>query len=72
MDSHLNALRAKRAEVQAAIDAEYARPYPDALVLAQLKKRKLRLREMIEGFEGRASLWRLSPPRRPLTPARAT
>jgi hypothetical protein len=56
MDSYLSALRSKRAEVQAAINAEYLRPYPDAVVLAQLKKRKLRLREKIERIEGKSSL----------------
>lgn len=70
MDAHLKALRTKRAQVNAAINTEYARPYPDALVLAELKKRKLRLREEIERIEGKAMLWGL-PPRAPLSPQRA-
>lgn len=61
MDTHLNALRTKRAEVLAAINAEYTRPYPDALVLAELKKRKLRLREKIERIESKSRLWSLAP-----------
>jgi hypothetical protein len=66
MDAHLNALRTKRAEVQAAINAEYTRPYPDALVLAELKKRKLRLREKIERIEGKSIFWGLPVQRPPL------
>lgn len=70
MDAHLNALRTKRAEVQAAINAQYARPYPDALVLAELKKRKLRLREKIERIEGKLIPWGMSALRQPMAAMR--
>jgi hypothetical protein len=65
MDAYLNGLRTKRTAVQAAINAEYARPYPDALVLAELKKRKLRLREKIERIEGKSIPWGVPAPHQP-------
>jgi len=60
--------------VQAAINAEYSRPYPDGLVLAELKKRKLRLREKIERIEGKTSLLipSMTPYRFRLAPVRPT
>jgi len=70
MESYLTALRTKRAAVQVAINAEYARPFPDPLVLAGLKKRKLRLRDAIERIESRSSLMRFAPPRPAIVPAR--
>ena len=73
MDRYLTALRAKRAEVQAAINAEYARPYPDGMVLAELKKRKLRLHEKIERIEGKNMLIpTMTPYRFRLAPVRPT
>ncbi|HRK23655.1 MAG TPA: DUF465 domain-containing protein [Beijerinckiaceae bacterium] len=51
MDSYLTALRCKRDKIQADIDAEYARPCPDGLILTELKKAKLKLRERIEQAE---------------------
>lgn len=51
MDSYLKALRDKHSAIQAEIDAEYARPCPETLVLSELKRSKLRLREKLHRLE---------------------
>jgi hypothetical protein len=43
--SHISALQAKHAGLDARIKAEISRPMPDTTLLATLKKRKLRLKE---------------------------
>lgn len=43
--AHLATLEAKHALLDARITAETNRPLPDALMIGQLKKRKLRLKE---------------------------
>jgi len=45
--THLSALEAKHATLEQRIDDEAHRPLPDAIKLADLKKRKLRLKEEI-------------------------
>lgn len=45
--AHITALEAKHAVLDQRIAAETQRPVPDALVLADLKKQKLRLKEEI-------------------------
>jgi hypothetical protein len=48
MDStHISALHAKHAGLEARIRSETARPAPDSLLIAMLKKRKLRLKQEI-------------------------
>jgi hypothetical protein len=44
-NSHISALQAKHAGIEARIKAEISRPMPDAALLATLKKRKLRVKE---------------------------
>lgn len=44
-NSHVYALQAKHAGLDARIKAETSRPMPDAVLLATLKKQKLRLKE---------------------------
>lgn len=44
-NSHVSALQAKHAGIDARIKAEISRPMPDTALLANLKKRKLRLKE---------------------------
>lgn len=51
MDPILNALRNRRAVIQARIEREQARPAPDSLALQGLRKLKLRFREQIEYLE---------------------
>jgi hypothetical protein len=43
------ALTSKHANLQARIDAEEHRPHPDDVVLAQLKKAKLKVKDVILG-----------------------
>lgn len=44
-NSHISALSAKHAGLDARIKAETSRPMPDAILVASLKKQKLRLKE---------------------------
>jgi hypothetical protein len=44
-NSHIAALQAKHAGLEARIQAEKSRPLPDATLLVQLKKQKLRIKE---------------------------
>lgn len=49
MDStHISALNAKHAGLDARIRSETARPAPDSLLIATLKKQKLQLKQEIE------------------------
>ena len=47
--AHVEALTSKHAALQAQIDVEEHRPHPDETVLAQLKKAKLRVKDVILG-----------------------
>lgn len=49
-NSHVSALQAKHAGLDARIKAEISRPMPDATLLATLKKQKLRLKEELAAF----------------------
>lgn len=44
-NGHLSALQAKHAGLDAKIKSENSRPFPDATLVASLKKQKLRLKE---------------------------
>ena len=44
-NSHISALSAKHAGLEARIKVESSRPMPDAILVASLKKQKLRLKE---------------------------
>ena len=46
-NTHLSALQAKHAGIEARIKAETSRPLPDPVLVATLKKRKLRVKEEI-------------------------
>lgn len=46
--AHLNSLSAKHALLEHAILEEMQRPMPNSIQLAQWKKEKLRLKELIE------------------------
>jgi hypothetical protein len=50
VDTHLAALTEKHAMLESQIDQEVHRPHPDDILLAQLKKEKLRLKEEICGL----------------------
>ncbi len=44
-NTHISALSAKHAGLEARIKAESSRPMPDDILVASLKKQKLRLKE---------------------------
>ena len=46
-DSHSAALMAKHARIDAQILSERGRPFPDEMLVALLKKQKLRIKEML-------------------------
>ena len=45
LETHLDNLRVRHAELKNEINAETRRPLPDSLTLQALKRRKLRLKE---------------------------
>jgi len=45
LKAHFSALIAKHAGLDARIEAELGRPAPDTILVAQLKKQKLKLKE---------------------------
>ena len=47
--THIAALEAKHAALEGRIQAESQRPMPDTMMLADLKKQKLRLKQEITG-----------------------
>ncbi|BBE32579.1 YdcH family protein [Sphingosinicella microcystinivorans] len=50
VDAHLAALSEKHANLESQIDQEVHRPLPDETLIAQWKKEKLRLKEVISGI----------------------
>ncbi|HZV57252.1 MAG TPA: DUF465 domain-containing protein [Sphingobium sp.] len=50
--SHVSALHAKHAGLEARIRNESARPVPDSMLLATLKKQKLLLKQQISQATG--------------------
>ncbi|MFS0736091.1 DUF465 domain-containing protein [Sphingomonas sp. 1P06PA] len=46
-NTHLSALQAKHAGLDARIAAETRRPLPDETLVAKLKKQKLKIKEML-------------------------
>lgn len=48
--AHASSLANKHAQLDARIDQETRRPRPDEVVLAMLKKQKLRLKEAMLGW----------------------
>ena len=48
--ANVEALASQHAALQAQIDREEKRPHPDDVVLHQLKKEKLRLKDEINGL----------------------
>ena len=45
LEAHVETLEARHTEIEAKIEREEHRPHPDTLVISDLKKRKLRLKE---------------------------
>lgn len=50
VDVRVAALSEKHAFLESQIDQEVHRPLPDNILLAQLKKEKLRLKEVLNGI----------------------
>lgn len=48
--SHLSALKTKHAQIDERISVESTRPVPDNSILTQLKKEKLKLKQVIAGL----------------------
>lgn len=49
--SHLSALKSRHADLDAKIANEERRPSPDAALLAQMKKQKLKIKEEMLAFD---------------------
>ncbi|MFC3052714.1 YdcH family protein [Kordiimonas pumila] len=47
LNTHVESLNQKHAEIETSIEKEEVRPYPDAMRLMQLKREKLRLKEQL-------------------------
>ena len=45
VEEHVASLKARHAELEEALSQENARPLPDAATIADLKKRKLRIKD---------------------------
>jgi len=50
---HIEALKAKHASLEHAIDEENSRPYPDDDTICSLKKRKLQIKDEITRLSAR-------------------
>ena len=47
LDTHSSAMLAKHAGIEARIAAEFARPAPDLILISQLTKQKLKIKEAL-------------------------
>ena len=50
-DQQLQSLRAQHAELDEALNTENARPLPDAAAIADIKKRKLQIKDALTKLE---------------------
>lgn len=48
VEDRVESLRAKHARLESQIDEEAHRPLPDSMLISQLKKEKLRIKDEIE------------------------
>lgn len=48
VEDRVESLRAKHARLESQIDEETHRPLPDSILISQLKKEKLRIKDEIE------------------------
>lgn len=51
IQSHVAVLKEKHQALEMAILEEFNRPQPDSIALATLKRRKLRIKEELQGIE---------------------
>ena len=47
--AHVSSLAAKHARIEERLDLEERRPQPDSVLVAMLKKQKLRIKEALSG-----------------------
>ncbi|MEO5374523.1 MAG: YdcH family protein [Alphaproteobacteria bacterium] len=52
VDARVESLRAKHAQLEAAIETETHRPMPDTTHITDLKRQKLKIKEEIERIHG--------------------
>ena len=53
VDNNLTTLKARHTELEQALEVENSRPHPDQVVVAKLKKQKLRIKdEMAQQADG--------------------
>lgn len=50
INTHLSSLEAKHAGIERRLAEETNRPFPDGVLVSQLKKQKLRLKEEMAGI----------------------
>lgn len=48
LQDRLDSLKAKHADLESAIEVEIRRPYPDTVVIGDLKRKKLRIKDELE------------------------
>jgi len=51
-ERRIQALKAEHSELESALEAEEARPLPDSLAIASLKRKKLAIKDEIEQLGG--------------------
>lgn len=51
-DRRIQALKAQHSELESALEHEEARPLPDSLAIASLKRKKLAIKDEIEQLDG--------------------
>lgn len=54
IDARIRELKQRHSELESKIQTEARRPLADSVVIAALKRRKLRLKEVIQGLEHHA------------------
>ena len=52
-DQRIQALKKQHTELETALEEEEARPLPDSLEIASLKRKKLAIKDAIEQLDGR-------------------
>ncbi len=50
-DARIQSLNARHAEIEARLEEETHRPLPDAFMISDLKRQKLRIKDEIRGME---------------------
>lgn len=51
-DERIASLKARHAELEEALEQENKRPFPNPVLVSDLKKQKLRIKDQIAGMDG--------------------